>query len=71
MLEVATALYKNKKLMLKEPLHIKNNKIVKVVVIEINEETMSNARNRQLKFLQKGFAMGKILTKNRNEIYAR
>ena len=71
MLKVVEGIYKSDSLKLLKPLGLHEGQLVKAIIIEIDEKQCQNAKERQLKLLDKGLDMGKILVKHREEVHER
>lgn len=71
MLKVVEGIYKSKSLKLFKPLDLQEGQLIKAIVIKINQKRSQIAKERQLSLLDKGFDMGKILMKNREELHER
>ena len=71
MFKVVEAIYHKKKLELLKSLDLNEGQHVKAIVIEIDKNRSQKAKERQLHLLDKGIDMGKLLFKERNELYER
>lgn len=71
MIKVVKGIYKKKSLRLLESLNLSDGQMVKVIVTDLDEEKSKKAKDRQLKLLNKGFKMGKVMVANRIEIHER
>lgn len=69
MLKVVEGIYKRKSIKLLMPLNLPEGQLIKATVIEVDKNCSKSAKRRQLRLLNKGIDMGKILVKNRKEIH--
>lgn len=71
MIKTGRGIYKDGNLKLLDPIDLKEGKLVKILVTEIDKERSRETKKRQLKLLKKGIDMGKIEVFTRTELHER
>jgi predicted DNA-binding antitoxin AbrB/MazE fold protein len=71
MIKTGRGVYKDGNLKLLDPIDLKEGKLVKILVTEIDQKRSGEAKKRQLKLLKKGIDMGKIEVFTRTELHER